>query len=148
MDWYHAQFYNGWGSLEGGEWYDHIVGQQGWKAEKVVVGLLTNPRHGGSGYVEWDCVDRVLSGLVEKHPRFGGVMGWEYWEAVPELDMVATGRAAAGEGRGEAKDGDETHYWVWAWRMGWIFALKEIRDRAVVVAAGKSLAGSSIPGSE
>jgi hypothetical protein len=66
------------------------------------------------------------------------VMGWEYWEAVPELEMVRTARERRGSEGGAG--GDESHYWVWAWRMGWIFALKEIRDRAVAVAAGMSVA--------
>ena len=151
VDWYNAQFYNGWGGLDAefpdpdargwrSGWYDQIVGQEGWRPDRVVLGLLTNPRHGGSGYVGWETVAARLADLVDRYPGFGGVMGWEYWGAVPELDVPGV----AGEGRGEAGE-EENHYWRWAWRMRWIFALREIRDRAIVVAAGRSLARLSIP---
>lgn len=82
---------NAWG------WYDHIIQREGWRPERVVVGLLTNPRHGGSGYVEWEGVARVLGGLVERYPAFGGVMGWEYWGAVPELEVESLPRIEGGE---------------------------------------------------
>ncbi|KAL9607301.1 MAG: hypothetical protein Q9204_009346 [Flavoplaca sp. TL-2023a] len=152
IDWYNTQFYNGWGNLddslpalglEGWSFsdglYDYIVRREGWKAEKVVVGMLTNPRHGGSGYVGWEGVTRVLGGLLERCPGFAGVSGWEYWMAAQEVDLVLSRDTPGREGE------EVTPYWRWAWRMSWIFAVKEIRDRALVVAAGRSLAGLRIP---
>lgn len=144
IDWYNVQFYNGWGSLEHDfpndiswprGWYDQIVTREGWRPYRLVLGLLTNPRHGGSGYVNWNVIARRLGELVERYPDFGGVMGWEYWEAVPEVGVVEGGE----------EEEDESHYWRWAWRMRWILNLKQIRDQAVVVAAGRSLAGLRIP---
>jgi len=157
VDWWNVQFYNGWGGLEDGfperngagekwrgSWYDQIVRNEGWNPERVVLGLLTNPRHGGSGYVRWEAVAERVGELVERYPGFGGVMGWEYWGAVPELEGVEVVAPLVREEVGEEGE-EESHYWRWAWRMRWIFAMKEIRDRAVVVAAGRSLAGLSIP---
>ncbi len=160
IDWYNTQFYNGWGSLDeslpelGLEgWgfsaglYDYIVRRAGWRPERVVVGMLTNPRHGGSGYVGWAGVTRVLAGLLERYPAFAGVSGWEYWMAAPEVDLVATAGVRKFEGPGGEEEEEEemTPYWRWAWRMRWIFAMPEIRDRALVVAAGRSLAGLTVP---
>lgn len=172
VDWYNVQFYNGWGGLEeddgwalpnrehrglGWGWYDEIVGKEGWRPERVVAGFLTNPRHGGSGYVGWEVMARRLGGLMERYPGFGGVMGWEYWEALPELEGVdaSTGVGKGKEGKsekerrrhegGEEEKEEGRHYWRWAWRMRWILAMKEVKDRAVVVAAGRSLAGLTLP---
>lgn len=80
---YHTQFYNNWGSVEG-------LGQilaQGWRAEKIVVGVLTNPGN-GHGFVGWEELGRLLRRVKEVCPGFGGVMGWEYFNCV-----------TAGEGR-------------------------------------------------
>jgi len=80
--WYNAQFYNGWGDCSTTFWYEAIVGT-GWKPEKVVVGLLTNPTNGPSGYVALQDIDRVLTVARSRHRNFGGVMGWEYFNALP-----------------------------------------------------------------
>ncbi len=157
IDWYNTQFYNGWGSLDeslpglGLEgWgfsdglYDYIVRSAGWRPERVVVGLLTNPRHGGSGYVGWEGVTRVLAGLLDRYPAFAGVSGWEYWMAAREVDLVSSAVPRGSDAAGGEEE-EMTPYWRWAWRMRWIFALKEIRDRALVVAAARSLAGLTLP---
>lgn len=79
---YHVQFYNGWGSvLDAG-----LIGEvmsRGWRPEKVVLGLLTHPGN-GSGFVGWEELGRVLRSVREVWPRFGGVMGWEYFNCVVE----------------------------------------------------------------
>ncbi|KAK5136817.1 hypothetical protein LTR08_002113 [Meristemomyces frigidus] len=79
---YNTQFYNGWGDASTTFWYETIVAT-GWKPEKIVVGLLTNPCNGGSGYVAHPLVDSVLRTMRARHPTFGGVMGWEYFNALP-----------------------------------------------------------------
>ncbi|KAK5710622.1 hypothetical protein LTR17_018797 [Elasticomyces elasticus] len=80
--WYNAQFYNGWGDCSTTFWYEAII-NTGWRAEKVVVGLLTNPTNGPSGYVAQPEIDRVLTVMRSRHPTFGGVMGWEHFNALP-----------------------------------------------------------------
>lgn len=78
---YNAQFYCGWGSAEDTVMYQYILAK-GWPAEKVVVGLVTNPSN-GAGFVEWAKLGPVLMGLAGGIPRFGGVMGWEYFNSLP-----------------------------------------------------------------
>ncbi|KAF2719216.1 glycoside hydrolase family 18 protein [Polychaeton citri CBS 116435] len=80
--WYNAQFYNGWGDANTSAWYEAII-FQGWRPEKIVLGLLTNPCHGGSGFVQSSRLESTLRALVARHPNFGGVMGWEYWRSLP-----------------------------------------------------------------
>lgn len=82
--WYNAQFYNSWGWLNSTAHYDEVVLRNGWPAEKVVAGMLTNPGNGGSGFVPiWGEMSTVVARLVARHPGFGGVMGWEYFNAKP-----------------------------------------------------------------
>ncbi|KXL43967.1 glycoside hydrolase family 18 protein [Acidomyces richmondensis BFW] len=80
--WYNTQFYNGWGDASTPFWYETIIAT-GWKPERVVVGLLTNPANGGSGYVAHPQLDNSLQTIRARHPTFGGVMGWEYFNALP-----------------------------------------------------------------
>ncbi|EXJ60761.1 chitinase [Cladophialophora yegresii CBS 114405] len=119
IGWYNAQFYNGWGGLHSTEAYDEIM-RNGWDAQRVVAGMLTNPKHGGSGYVPLELSAAVLSLLVERYPRFGGVMGWEYWDALPQ------------------EGGDRA--WMWAYCMGLCMGMKKVRDAAMVVQLGRGLA--------
>ncbi|KAK4103981.1 glycoside hydrolase family 18 protein [Parathielavia hyrcaniae] len=79
--WYNAQFYCGWGDCSNPAMYEMILAR-GWPPEKVVVGLVTNPGN-GSGWVPWNMLATVLPVLVGRHPRFGGVMGWEYFNSLP-----------------------------------------------------------------
>lgn len=79
--WYHAQFYNGWGRLEDFVDYDAIL-RQGWRPEKVVVGVLTNPGL-GHGYIEFEDLRRTVSAMAQFYPGFAGVMGWEYFNSRP-----------------------------------------------------------------
>ena len=118
---YNAQFYDGWGGLHDTNAYDEIM-RNGWPAHKVVAGMLTNPKHGGSGYVPLELTAAVLSLLVEKYPDFGGVMGWEYWDSLPQEDNC----------------------WVWAVCMGLCMGMKKVRDAALIVRMGRSIAGINI----
>jgi len=79
--WYHAQFYCGWGDCSNPLLFELMV-RRGWPADRIVVGLVTNPDN-GSGYVPWAALSRVLPLLLARHPGFGGVVGWEYFNALP-----------------------------------------------------------------
>lgn len=79
--WYNTQFYCGWGDASTTAWYDAFIGL-GWKPEKVVMGLITNPGN-GAGFVPWPVLQDVLRTLRARYPGFGGVMGWEYFNAMP-----------------------------------------------------------------
>ncbi|KAI5460451.1 glycoside hydrolase superfamily [Mariannaea sp. PMI_226] len=80
--WYNTQFYCGWGDMSKPHGYDSIV-RRGWPQEKVVVGLVTNPANCG-GWVKDGDLRACLRELLGRYPRLGGVMGWEYFNAVTE----------------------------------------------------------------
>ncbi|TGJ85773.1 hypothetical protein E0Z10_g2976 [Xylaria hypoxylon] len=79
--WYNAQFYNGWGDASNPAMYDMCIAR-GWAPEKVVLGLVTTPENGG-GYVPFEILNRNLALLHKQFPKFGGVMGWEYFNGRP-----------------------------------------------------------------
>lgn len=119
--WYNTQFYCGWGGIHNTNAYDEII-RNGWRPARVVAGMLTNPKHAASGYVPLELTASVLSLLVEKYPNFGGVMGWELTDSLPH----------------------EENPWQWAFCMALCMGMKKIRDAAVVVSVGRSLAGITI----
>lgn len=80
--WYNTQFYCGWGSMENNAAFDFIL-VCGWKPERIVIGLLTNPRNAESGHVEISVVGPVIARLVSRHGDIGGVFGWEYFNSLP-----------------------------------------------------------------
>lgn len=82
ISWYNAQFYNGWGFAQEPRMYSLMI-SQGWLPEKVVCGILTNPGNGSQGYVPLETIGPVLALLLDQFPRFGGVMGWEYFNSLP-----------------------------------------------------------------
>jgi len=79
--WYNAQFYCGWGDCASPLMYEMILAR-GWPTEKVVVGLVTSPDNGG-GWVPWQMLGSTIPLLAGRHARFGGVMGWEYYNSLP-----------------------------------------------------------------
>ena len=81
IDCYHVQFYNNWGHLQDSAGLNVIL-TQGWRPEKVVLGVLTNPGS-GHGFIPFDDLKRILATLIQYVPRLGGVMGWEYFNSVP-----------------------------------------------------------------
>lgn len=95
--WYNTQFYCGWGCMENTSDYEKIAAR-GWPADKIVVGLVTNPRN-CAGWVSDKPLRETLTALKKKYPNFGGVMGWEYFNSMTEED---------GHGRP----------WCWAQFMG------------------------------
>lgn len=79
--WYNTQFYCGWGDMSKTDGYDFMVAR-GYPANKLVIGMVTNPSN-GSGWVPFEILQEVLITLKQKHPGFGGVMGWEYFNSLP-----------------------------------------------------------------
>ncbi|KAH7192007.1 glycoside hydrolase superfamily [Fusarium flagelliforme] len=79
--WYNTQFYCGWGDCSNPLMYDLMV-QKGWPPEKIVIGLVTNPEN-GHGYVPFNPLNMVLTTLRGRYGKFGGVMGWEYFNSLP-----------------------------------------------------------------
>lgn len=79
--WYNTQFYCGWGDFTNPLMYDMMI-QKGWPADKIVVGLVTNPAN-GPGFVPWNALEPVLAVVKMRYGNFGGVMGWEYFNSLP-----------------------------------------------------------------
>ncbi|KNG47880.1 glycoside hydrolase family 18 protein [Stemphylium lycopersici] len=89
--WYNTQFYCGWGDAGSTMWYDAIVAA-GWKPEKVVMGVVTNPGN-GAGHIPIAKLRDNCARLRDKYRNtgkgFGGVMGWEYFNSGDcEQDLV------------------------------------------------------------
>ncbi|KAF2009382.1 glycoside hydrolase family 18 protein [Aaosphaeria arxii CBS 175.79] len=107
--WYNAQFYCGWGDAGSTQWYEAIVSSGGWDPQRVVLGVVTNPAN-GAGHVGVEKLAEVCRALRARYrdgeeDRFGGVMGWEWFntgmgtdedmchvlDIVPDVDVVAAG---------------------------------------------------------
>ncbi|KAL6710135.1 hypothetical protein ACN47E_009926 [Coniothyrium glycines] len=91
--WYNTQFYCGWGEAGSTQWYEAIIAA-GWRPEKIVLGVVTNPAN-GAGFVPLSKFTHVCAALRDKFRKtgkgFGGVMGWEYFNAGDEeSDLVHT----------------------------------------------------------
>ena len=87
ISWLNMQYYNN-------EWYvtpvDKIVtgyeqavagwsGFTGISASKLLAGKPVGQNDAGSGWIPVDdIVSEIVKPLLEKHPDFGGVMGWQY----------------------------------------------------------------------
>ncbi|CAI6331823.1 unnamed protein product [Periconia digitata] len=85
--WYNTQFYCGWGDAGTTQWYDTIIAA-GWSPNRVVMGVVTNPGN-GAGHVPIEKLRDNCTRLRSKYSNFGGVMGWEYFNAGDhEEDMV------------------------------------------------------------
>ncbi|KAI1768766.1 glycoside hydrolase family 18 protein [Hypoxylon sp. FL1150] len=78
---YNGQFYYGWGDASSASDYESII-DDGFPADKVVMGMLTNPSN-GNGFVALDSEAPVLQELTSENPTFGGVAGWEYFNSLP-----------------------------------------------------------------
>lgn len=103
--WYNTQLYCGWGDAGRSDGYEAIT-RAGWDPRKIVLGVITNPGHGG-GYVDFERLGgtvkrlRQLCSTMSTEIRrkegaeeqaedmeggkemFGGVMGWEYFDSMP-----------------------------------------------------------------
>lgn len=77
VDWYHVQFYNGWGSAADAEGFGKLV-ETGFDPSRLVLAILSSPVH-GHGFVDMEGLKGAL-GLIKKgHPEFAGVACWEYF---------------------------------------------------------------------
>lgn len=81
--WYNTQFYCGWGDASTPFMYEMCVAR-GWDSKKLVMGLVTTSEN-GSGWVPWQVLGLNLSLLKRRFGdgKFGGVMGWEYFNSSP-----------------------------------------------------------------
>lgn len=93
VSWYNVQFYCGWGDASQTGHYDMIM-RVGWDPARVVMGVVTNPQN-GSGYVKLDQLIPNIHALRQAYPMFGGVMGWEYFNAGLQR-----------------QEWDSPHYWI------------------------------------
>lgn len=106
--WYNTQFYCGWGSVEDTRGYDEIM-RRGWPAEKVVLGLITNPES-GAGWVPDEILQDTILALRARYPSFGGVMGWEVRE-MSSCETIQTDRVQYFNSITAA----EPFGWPWSW---------------------------------
>jgi hypothetical protein len=79
VNWYNAQVYNGWGDASSPDTYTSII-NSGWAASRVVMGVPDSPND-GSGWVSLQTLAGVVSTLRQDYSDFGGVFGWEYFDA-------------------------------------------------------------------
>lgn len=86
IDWYNAQFYSGFGTMEYTTDYTAIVTDCPLEPSRLVAITLTNPGN-GSGFVNLDKVKKTVRQLLKKYGHlFGGVAGWEYHNSLPDQD--------------------------------------------------------------
>jgi hypothetical protein len=104
IDWYNVQFYCGWGNASNTSLYEALV-EVGWNPRKLVLGVVTNPGN-GAGHVPLANLQNVVQALSTKYgTQFGGVMGWEYFNAYRDKDILGNRRP----------EGPEP--WMWAFEV-------------------------------
>ncbi|KAJ7647689.1 glycoside hydrolase superfamily [Roridomyces roridus] len=86
ISWYNAQFYSGFGSIFPDTQYVAIVNfDSGITAKRLVASVLTNPAD-GDGYIDTDEVVSSVHQLTAMYGSdFGGINGWEYFNALPNV---------------------------------------------------------------
>lgn len=80
VNFFNAQFYNGFGDDNNQVWYDVIMAN-GWSPSRVLIGALDNSADGGSGFTKLSTLQSVCGQLRANYPDFGGIVGWEYFNA-------------------------------------------------------------------
>ncbi|MBD5654244.1 MAG: chitinase [Candidatus Eremiobacteraeota bacterium] len=80
--WYNVQFYSGFGSMSSPNDYETII-KDGFAPSKIVAGTLVNPND-GYGFVPISQVMQTVHALAKQYPTFGGIDGWEYFDALPD----------------------------------------------------------------
>lgn len=81
VDWYNAQFYNGWGDASTQINYDSLITSGGWSPDRLVMGVLDSSGDGGSGFVGIQTLTDTILQLRANYANFGCAVGWEYWDA-------------------------------------------------------------------
>ncbi|KAF1809758.1 glycoside hydrolase [Eremomyces bilateralis CBS 781.70] len=79
ISFYSAITYCNWGDASNPFLYASLIAQ-GWDPSRIVLGLITNPAN-GAGHVHLPRMKTVLAAVRAAFPNFGGVMGWEYFNA-------------------------------------------------------------------
>jgi hypothetical protein len=79
VNWYNTQFYSGFGSASDPSTYQSIVAA-GWDPNRVVMGVLDSTND-GDGFVDINTLKNTISSIKSQYENFGGVYGWEYWDA-------------------------------------------------------------------
>ncbi|KAJ7636101.1 endo-beta-N-acetylglucosaminidase [Mycena polygramma] len=84
ISWYNAQFYSGFGTFFPDDMYLDIVNfGKGLHPSRLVATTVTNP-DGNFGFIPIDQVVNSTLALGQmQNFDFGGVAGWEYWNALP-----------------------------------------------------------------
>ncbi|CAK3898187.1 glycoside hydrolase family 18 [Lecanosticta acicola] len=81
INWFNAQFYNGWGDASSTSGYTSII-KNGYAANRVAMGILDSPNDGGSGFYPIATYQKTIKSLRSTYgTSFGDVVGWEYWDA-------------------------------------------------------------------
>ncbi|TAQ87503.1 hypothetical protein B7494_g4166 [Chlorociboria aeruginascens] len=79
VSWYNVQFYSGFGDPSTPATYKSII-DQGWDPSRIVLGVLDS-RNDGGGFVSIDKLVATIKSLRTMYTNFGGVIGWEYFDA-------------------------------------------------------------------
>ncbi|KAI9641634.1 hypothetical protein NHQ30_009488 [Ciborinia camelliae] len=79
ISFYNAQFTNGWGYAGTTLDYDSII-SAGWDPSRVVM-LTSAAMNDAGGWVPISSLMITIRSLKIKYPNFGGVNGWEYFDA-------------------------------------------------------------------
>jgi hypothetical protein len=79
--WFNGQFYSGFATLSSPRDYNHVI-KSGYPPSKIVAGMIANPADGG-GYVPIGTAAKTVHVLATQYAGFGGVVAWEYFNALP-----------------------------------------------------------------
>lgn len=86
IDWYNAQFYSGFGSMNETTDYDNIITNLPLDPSRLLAGTLSN-KSNGSGWVELNTIKSTIRQLMQKYgDSFGGIGAWEYFNSQPDTD--------------------------------------------------------------
>ncbi|KAE9372624.1 glycoside hydrolase family 18 protein [Stipitochalara longipes BDJ] len=103
IKWFNAMFYGHF--PKGPPHYEDVI-EAGWNPERVVMGVLDSADGGQpNGFLRVERLGEMvgeLRGLYEEQGGFGGVAGWEYFDA----------------GSGDGYDGEVVENWQWVKRVG------------------------------
>jgi hypothetical protein len=86
IDWYNAQFYSGFATMDDTTDYDKIVTDFPLDPSRLVALTLAN-KTDGNGWVELDTVKSTMRQLLKTYGNsFGGIGAWEYFNSEPDTD--------------------------------------------------------------